>query len=178
MIKEEIITLLRKRTENYYEAHRLCCSEAITYVFNKGLKGGLEETTALRLGSGFCGGMGGGAGVCGALSGAVAMLGIFLGSGQRGGVSKKGLRTAAQTLHDRFKSELTSTLCPELTKDLIDNKKARLKNCQAITGAGAAILAQILLEYRPELATEADRDFLSIRDSKIGALLQRLPTPF
>lgn len=175
---ENIIHMMRTRTENYYEAHRLCCSEAITYVFNKGLKGGLEENAALRIGSGFCGGMGGGDGVCGALSGAMAMLGIFLGPGQEGGLSKKQLRAAAKKLHDRFKETLSSTSCPDLTKEYQDNKRARLKNCQSITGTGATILAEILLEHRPELAARADRDFLAAHDSKIGVLLQKIPSLF
>lgn len=62
---EGLITDIRARTENYYDAHGLCCSEAVIYVLNRAFGGGLTEATVRQLGSGFCGGMGGGDGACG-----------------------------------------------------------------------------------------------------------------
>lgn len=179
-VQEELIQALRQRTENYYEAHGLCCSEAILFVLNRGLGGGLSDAMVRRLGAGFCGGMGGGEGVCGGLSGAVAALGLIIGPGQRQGLSKSKMRAVTKRLYDSFQTNCGSTVCRELVAPHTHNRSARMKSCQGLTGLGAELCARLILEVRPKLATKADLSFLQQRDSKtqavikkIGALLQR-----
>lgn len=174
MTQEALISAIRQRTENYYDAHGLCCSEAILFVLNRGLGGGLANDAARGLMAGFCGGMGGGDGVCGALSGAVAGLGLILGPH----LSKGDMRKAAKRLHDTFHAALGSTCCRELTLPHAGNKKAQLKNCQAITGLGAEIAGRIILDLRPQLAPQADLNFLAARDNKAQAVLTKLRSFF
>lgn len=175
---EVLIQAIRQRTENYYTAHGLCCSEAILFVVNRGLGGGLSDDMVRRLGAGFCGGMGGGDGVCGALSGAVSALGLILGPGQPLGLSKSKMRHAAKKLHDLFRATFGSTTCHDLTAPYADSRRAKLKNCLAITGLGAELCARIILEYRPELASRADLPFLNRHDTKTQAVIQKISAYF
>lgn len=176
--QEELISAIRERTENYYDAHGLCCSEAIIYVLNRGFGGGLADETVRGLGSGFCGGMGGGEGVCGALTGAMAALGLIVGPGQRHGLPKSKMRQAAKELHDSFGEALGATVCQQLTAPHSGNRRTKLQNCQAITGLGAELCARIILKLRPKLARKADRAFLSRRDSKTQAVIQKISAYF
>jgi len=175
---EGLVETIRQRTENYYAAHGLCCSEAIIFVLNRGLNGGLSDDLARRLGAGFCGGMGGGDGVCGALSGAITALGLILGPGQRQGLAKSKLRQAAKRLHDSFHKALGSTVCHELTAPHAESRRARLKSCQAITGLGAELCIRLILELRPKLALKADLNFLNRRDTKAQAVIQKISAYF
>nr|MBF0221104.1 C_GCAxxG_C_C family protein [Desulfobulbaceae bacterium] len=161
---------IRLRTENFFGVHGLCCSEAIMYVINKGLSGGLDDETVLKIGNGFCGGMGGGEGTCGALTGAVSVMGLFLSPHCKKGLSKKKARLATKELQDRFKEKLASISCNDLTQEFLNQRKARVKNCQKITGIGAEISATIILKNRPDLIDQADRIFLAKNDSKLKAL--------
>jgi len=175
---EALILAIRQRTENYYDAHGLCCSEAILFVLNRGLGGGLSDDTIRRLGSGFCGGMGGGDGVCGALSGAIAALGLIVGPGQRHGLPKSKMRQAAKKLHDDFRAAFGSTVCHDLTTPHAASRRARLKSCQIITGLGAELCARIILEVRPRLADKADLAFLNHRDTKTQAVIKKIGAYF
>jgi len=171
---EALIEAIRRRTENYYDAHGLCCSEAILFVINRAFAGELNDALVRRLGAGFCGGMGGGEGVCGALTGATAALGLILGPGQRHGLPKAKMRLAAQRLHDTFRKALHSTVCHELTAPHAGNRGAKIKSCQGITGLGAELCARTILEYRPKLAKDADLDFLNRHDTKARALIKKI----
>ena len=171
---EPLVKLIRQRTENFYKVHRLCCSEAIMYALNKGLKGDLDDKTVLKLGNGFCGGMGGGEGTCGALTGAVTMVGLFLSPYSKNGLSKKKARMASKELHDSFKERLASINCNELTEEFRNQRSARIKNCQRITGIGAEISATIILKNRPDLIALADHDFLAVNDTKLSALNNKI----
>lgn len=175
---ESLIRAIRERTENYYQAHGLCCSEAILMVLNRGLGGGLADDQVRRLGAGFCGGMGGGDGVCGALSGAIAALGLLVGPGQRQGLPKAKMRQAAKELHDSFLQALGSTCCRELIAPHAGDRRARMQGCQVITGLGAELTARLLLKLRPKLAQRADLTFLNQRDSKVQAVVKKIAAYF
>jgi len=175
---EALIQAIRQRTENYYDAHGLCCSEAILFVMNRGFGGGLSDDMVRRLGAGFCGGMGGGDGVCGALSGAIAALGLIVGPGKRHGLPKSRMRQAAKKLHDAFRVAFGSTVCHDLTAPHAASRRARLKNCQAITGLGAELCARIILEVRPKLACKVDLAFLNRRDTKTQAVIKKISAYF
>lgn len=175
---EALIRAIRERTENTCDSHGLCCSEAILFVLNRGLDGGLADDLARRLGSGFCGGMGGSDGVCGALSGAVASLGLILGPGQSHGLSKAKMRQAAKSLHDTFLAALGATCCRDLIAPYTGERGARMKNCQAITGLGAELCARLILDLRPELVAMADLDFLNRRDTKVRVAVKKIASYF
>lgn len=170
-----LIRAIRQRAENYYDAHGLCCSEAILFVINRGLGGRVLSDELVRgVGAGFCGGMGGGEGVCGALSGAVSALGLVLGAGQRHALSKSKMRLAAKQLHDSFFQALRSTSCLDLVAPFAGERRARLNNCKCITGLGAELCAKTIFSFRPEVAAAADLDFLMRHDSKVAAVVQKI----
>ena len=139
------------------------------YVLNKGLKGELDDETVFKISSGFCGGMGGREGPCGALTGAATMIGLFLSPHSKNGLSKKMARLATKELHDSFKEKLASINCADLTNKFRNQRKARIKNCQKITGIGAEISATIILKNRPDLIAQADHDFLTATDTTLKA---------
>jgi len=175
---ESLVSHIRLRAENFYNAHGLCCSEAIMHVLNRGLRGGMNDQSILAVGSGFCGGMGGDDGTCGALTGAITMIGLFLSPHSPNGLSKKEASSAAKELHDRFKERLSSINCNDLTKELRNNRRARLKNCQKITGIGAEISATIILGRRPDLIAQANYEFLAARDTKLKLLTSKFSSYF
>jgi len=170
---EELAELVRGRAVNLYEAHRLCCSEAVVLVMNQGFGGGLEPAAALRVASGFCGGMGAGC-VCGGLGGAVIALGLFLGPGTEGWPGKRRFRELTRRLHDRFREVQGTVCCRELVQPFAGNRRARSKNCASLTGAGACLACSFILEARPELAASCDTAFLTGRDSRLSVIVGRL----
>ncbi len=170
----ELPELAGKRAENYYVAHRLCCSEAVLLVLNQAFNGGLPPATAVSLGSGFCGGMGGAGSTCGALSGAEMALGIYLGPTQKGGVGNRAFRRLSKELHDRFGERFGSTSCRALTAHFSSGRKGQRQNCRVITGFGAQLATTILLEQRPKLGKRADIQFLIDSDSRFIALFKKI----
>jgi C_GCAxxG_C_C family probable redox protein len=170
----EIIELVRRRAENLFENHKLCCSEALLLVLNHGFKGGLSSEQAKQLGAGFCGGMGEAGCTCGALSGAIMGLGLLLGPHAKNGMGKKNFRQLAKKLHDRFHERFLSTCCRVLIREFDRDRKRRSKFCANLTGATAAIAAELFLETRPDLAQRVQADYLAEKDSKITCFFKNL----
>ncbi|NOX26551.1 MAG: hypothetical protein GXP59_10675 [Deltaproteobacteria bacterium] len=168
---DKLVSCLRQKTENCYKTRRMCCSESILYTFNQGLGGGLSDETAIKLGSGLCGGMGAGGG-CGALNGAIMAIGLLLTSGP-GGRPKKKIRAATAELREKFQKKFQDENCQVLIEPHKDNHQARLRYCQQITGFSAEVAARLILQYRPQLAATAEHDFLKDRDSKLSGLLKK-----
>ena len=170
----DIIALVRQRAENLYENHRLCCSESLLLVLNHGFNGGLTAEQAKQLGAGFCGGIGEAGCTCGALSGAIMGFGLLAGPHAKGGMNKKNFRQLAKTMHDRFHEHFSSTCCRVLIQPFDKDKKGRSKFCADLTGTTAAMVAELLLETRPDLAQNTQHDYLATRDSKISGFFKKL----
>jgi len=161
---EELVQLAVERAANFYDAHKLCCSEAVIVTVNQGFGGGLSSEAALQLGAGFCHGMGGAGCTCGALSGSVAAMGLLIGPHGRDGCKKKKFRAMVREMHDRFRERFRATCCRVLSKKVKHDKKAHRANCLLLTRGGAEIAVRLLLEVRPDLVSRADRAFLAGRD--------------
>jgi C_GCAxxG_C_C family probable redox protein len=71
----KLFNLIGSRAENLFETHQLLCSEAVLFVLNEGLRGGLAAEFAIRLASGFGDGIGKTGCMCGAFAGALMGLG-------------------------------------------------------------------------------------------------------
>ena len=170
----EIIELVRQRAENIFENLKLCCSESLLLVLNHGFNGGLTSEQAKQLGAGFCGGIGEAGCTCGALSGAIMGLGLLVGPHVTGGMNKKNFRQLAKTMHDRFHEHFSSTCCRVLIQPFDKDKKDRSKFCADLTGTTAAMVAELLLETKPEIAGRVQRSYLLRRDSKITGFLNKL----
>ena len=171
---DAIIKLVRQRAENLYENHKLCCSESLLLVLNHGFNGGLSSEQAKQLGAGFCGGMGEVGCTCGALSGAIMGLGLIVGPHTRSGPGKKKFRNLSKKMHDRFHEKFSSTCCRTLIKPYDKDKKGRSCFCSNLTSATAALAAELLLEFDPELAKHAQKDYLASKDSKISRFFKKI----
>lgn len=171
---EELIGLIRRRAENLFDTRQLLCAEAVLYVLNQGLRGGLPPEAAIRMASGFSEGVGGAGCICGAFSGAMMAVGLFLG---RQGSSRKDSKrenAGSRRIYDLFRSRFGSPCCRILTKKFKDDDRALFKHCTPHTGEVAELTARFILDARPDLVEQADWDFLTARDSKLKAGFDRL----
>ena len=173
---EGLASLVRSKAENLFETRQLLCSEAVLYVLNGGLKGGLPAETAVRMASGFGEGIGRAGCMCGAFAGAMMGLGLFLGRQGLNGKGSKRILGKARELHSGFKSEFGTTCCRVLTKKVAHDHKALFRQCANQTGEAAEMAARIILDARPELFDQVDWDFLEKKDSKLEAGISRLFT--
>lgn len=163
---QEICRLAGERAENVYTARGLCCSEAVILVINQAFGGGLSPEIAVRLGSGFCHGMGAAGCTCGALAGAQIILGLFLSPHQPGGLKKKDFEKAvSRAMHDFFRERFQATCCRVLTKRRKEDRE-NAASCAILTAGGAALAAELLLRSRPELIETADLEYLRTREVK------------
>jgi len=167
----ELIVQAGERAENLYDAKKICCTEAVLLTLNEAFGGGLSPEMAVRLGAGFCGGMGGTDCSCGSLTGAEMALGLFLAPSLDEGLRERKFRAVSKELHDRFKERYAATCCREL---LQFGKKKQGASCKDLTRGGAEIVTELLLAHRPGLAEEGDLEFLRRRDSKLVQLVKRL----
>ncbi len=168
---QELIALAGERAANLYDAKKICCAEAVILTLNETFAGGLAPEMAVRLGAGFCGGMGGAGCSCGALTGAEMALGLYLAPNLPEGLAQKPFRAVSKELHDRFKERYTATCCRKLLKL---GKEKQGASCKELTRGGAELVTELLLAHRPELADKGDMDFLRQRDSKLLQLVKRL----
>lgn len=90
-----------------------CCSQAILSTY--GPRFGLDRETALKLATGFCGGMGRMAGMCGAVTAAFMVLGLKDGQSEVGDKESKQKTTMlVREFARQFKARHGTTLCREL----------------------------------------------------------------
>ena len=171
--RETLVAAIRERAEHLFQTKKLLCTEAILVSLNEGLGGGLTEDQAIALASGFTIGIGESGCLCGAVSGGVMALGLLLGK-DRTYARRKDIRDAGAELHNRFKELHRSTCCRVLTKPVKDDAKAHFRQCTGLTGDGAEITARLILERRPELADQANRDFLERRESGLAVGVSRI----
>jgi C_GCAxxG_C_C family probable redox protein len=171
--KTHILELVHGKAENLYLARRMLCAEAVLVTLNGAFGGGLTETQAVSLAAPFCVGIGGSGCVCGALSGGVLALGLFLGdNGSRRNRSR--LRGGSAALHARFMETFGAVCCRELTKMIRKDRKRHFLQCAAMTADTAVMATEVLLAAAPKLLLQADREFLSKRDTKAGGLAKSL----
>jgi len=170
---EEIVALVRERTLNLYRVHRLCCSESVILVMNQAFSGGLSPEMAVRIGSGFCGGMGAG-GTCGGLGGAMVVLGLFVGPGTSGWPGKKKFRLLCRQLYDGFAEVSGSSSCRELTHPFAGDRRSRAENCGNLIVLCAELVCRMVLIARPELAESCDFSFLKGREGRFEVILKKI----
>lgn len=171
-LQREIAALAGRRAENLFNDGGLCCAESVLLTINNGFQGGLSPEMAKSLGSGFCGGIGDSGCLCGALAGAIMALGLFVSPARLDGLRKNKFRKLSKTMHDRFNDDCGSTCCRVLIKDYVNDRRARAKNCMGLTGKGAELATELLLDLRPELLNRVDMKFLQQQDRRISSLLR------
>lgn len=110
-MNNESPTKAEKARKLFLSGHN--CAQAVFLAFSKEL--GLDEQTALKLSSGFGGGMGRLREVCGAVSGMFMVLGMKYGSADPTDQKTKAqLYARIQQLASQFKEENGSIICREL----------------------------------------------------------------
>ncbi len=163
-----------RRAENYFQEHRLNCSESALLVINTGFGCELTAEQALRLGSGFGGGVGGSGCVCGALSGGVMGLGLFLGPACPDGLGKNQFRKLVAGYHDSFRQESGAVCCRDLIADFRKDRKGKAAFCRGLTGRCTGEAVRLILRHRPELADRVNFDFLGDHDTTAAVILGKL----
>ncbi|MDZ7640825.1 MAG: C-GCAxxG-C-C family protein [Desulfurivibrio sp.] len=157
-----IARLCGERAANLQQARDLCCAEALLTTLARAFGNEeLPESTAVRLGSGFCKGMGGAGCLCGALAGAQMFNGLLLGPFCQQGLAKKDFQPLARRLHDDFKERFGATCCRSLLKR---RKEKQGASCPELTAGAAELAAAQILDHRPELAAGVDLEFLQQRE--------------
>jgi len=132
----------RTRAGNKFK-NGLNCSEAIVHTFNEMLDNPLNSE-ALKMATGFGGGLGHAGCMCGALTGSVMILGLF-----KGRIDAVQAREPAYDLaydfHERFVNEYGATCCRALNNHEFDSPE-HLRRCLKLTGGTAKILMELIQE--------------------------------
>ncbi|MCF8033911.1 MAG: C-GCAxxG-C-C family protein [Desulfarculaceae bacterium] len=166
----ELSRLLADKAKDLFASGHMLCTPAVVTALNQGLGGGLSPEVVNNLTAGLGNGLGGAGCLCGAVSGGTLSLGLFLGNGKAGGRTAKSVATASHELHDQFKKERGSTCCRVLSKKVKHDAKAHMAQCAELTRRAAEMAATAILATRPELAAQADLDYLHGRVKKKGTL--------
>lgn len=119
------------------------CAEAILRAFNDGLQLNVPNE-ALKMASGFGGGIGHAGCVCGALSASIMVLGLLRGRSEAV-QDRAPMYAAAAEFHRRFEEKFGATCCRALNPHPFDTRE-HLRNCLKITGATAELLSEFIQE--------------------------------
>ncbi|MFU8891710.1 MAG: C-GCAxxG-C-C family protein [Anaerosomatales bacterium] len=126
------------------------CSQAVFVAFAPSL--GVDADQALRLASGFGGGMHIG-GTCGAATGAVLALGLAY-AGEDSASDRHAVMGAVETFFERFGEQVGATECPAVLecdvrtaegRALVREQGLREKRCLPAVRAAAQIVEEMLV---------------------------------
>jgi len=127
------------------------CSQAVLSVYAGQF--GLDDEAALKIASGFGGGMGRMAGTCGAVTGAFMVLGLRYGQASSDAEAKEAIYFRIREFADRFQARNGSLLCRDLLGCDISspeglrrarNEKLPATLCPKFVRDAAEILEEIL----------------------------------
>lgn len=148
---EDIALEARSRAGNKFK-NGLNCSESIVHTFNEILNNPLNEE-ALKMATGFGGGLGYAGCMCGALTGSVMVLGLFKGRFDPSD-AREPAYNLAHDFHDRFLKEYEATCCRALNPHEYDSPE-HLRRCLKLTGGTAKLLMEFIQEkglLKPEVS--------------------------
>lgn len=117
------------------------CTEAIVRAFRDTMNFNFTDE-ALKMTSGFGGGLGHAGCLCGALSGATMVLGLLQGRADNK-QSREPIYESSREFHDQFREKFGATCCRVLNPNPFDSKE-HLRNCIKITGNTAELLAEYI----------------------------------
>lgn len=120
------------------------CCEAIVETFRKEAGIAIDDN-ALRMCSGFGGGIGHAANICGALVGCIMVISSVAGRNHPSEKPLSEIYPISKEFHDRFAEEFGSTLCKDLMPYEFDTRE-HLKNCLKLTNRIAKFLEEFLEE--------------------------------
>ncbi len=118
------------------------CGEAVLKVVNARAPRPLPDSV-VRLGSGFCEGMGGAGCTCGALAGAVMAIGLLRGREEATEEWEPSF-DASRELHDWFHESFRASCCRTIVRPFGGMEgEGRHEHCAAITGATAGRVVEL-----------------------------------
>jgi len=132
----------RSRAGNKFR-NGLNCSESIVHTFNEMLNNPVSSE-ALKMATGFGGGLGQAGCMCGALTGSVMVLGLFKGRFKHE-EAREPAYNLAHDFHDRFLEEYGATCCRALNLHEFDSQE-HLRGCLKLTGGTAKLLMEFIRE--------------------------------
>lgn len=132
----------RSRAGNKFK-NGLNCTESIVHAFNEMLDNPLNSE-ALKMATGFGGGLGHAGCMCGALTGSVMILGLFKGR-VNPGQAREAAYDLANDFHNRFVNEYGATCCRALNLHEFDSPE-HLRRCLKLTGGTAKLLMEFIQE--------------------------------
>jgi len=121
------------------------CAESIVHTFNDLLNNPLNQE-ALKMATGFGGGLGYAGCMCGALTGSAMILGLYEGRVDPG-QSRGPIYDLVHEFHDRFANEFGGTCCRGLNIHEFDSPE-HLRRCLKITGGTAKLLMEFLQDKK------------------------------
>jgi C_GCAxxG_C_C family probable redox protein len=121
----------------------LNCAESVVHTFNE-LLGTPIQADAVKMASGFGGGLGHAGCICGALTGSVMVLGMLKGRTDST-QDRLPVYELAREFHDRFQTQFGATCCRSLNQYEFDSPE-HLRNCLKLTGGTAKLLMEFLTE--------------------------------
>jgi C_GCAxxG_C_C family probable redox protein len=133
------------------------CSQAVLSAY--AVRFGLDDETALKIASGFGGGMGRMAGTCGVVTGAFMVLGLKYGAALPDRDAKEKVYVRIREFADRFKARNVSLVCKDLLGCDISTAEgysvAKERNliattCPKFVRDAAEILEEMLAEWRTD----------------------------
>lgn len=120
------------------------CAEAVLRAFNTSLGLGLTDD-ALRMSSGFGGGLGHAGCLCGALAASVMVLGVLKGRSSKE-ESREAVYSLSEGFHGRFCDQFGATCCRALNPHPYETRE-HLRQCLKITGETARLLTSFIEEH-------------------------------
>lgn len=117
------------------------CAEAILRAFNDGMQLNVPND-ALKMASGFGGGIGHAGCVCGALTASIMVLGLLKGRSDAA-QDRTPMYASAEEFHHLFEEKFGATCCRVLNPHPFDTKE-HLRNCLKITGSTADLLSNYI----------------------------------
>ncbi len=120
------------------------CCEAIVETYRK--QAGVQiDDNALRMCSGFGGGIGHARDLCGALAGCTMVISTLAGRSNPAEKPLGEIYPLTREFHDRFVAEFSSSACADLMPYEF-NTREHLKNCLKLTNRISSLLAVFLEE--------------------------------
>ena len=149
MESESKLDAKRLAGQNFKDGYN--CAEAILRAFRESYNLDISDE-ALKMASGFGGGLGHAGCMCGALTASVMVLGALEGRTDSS-QSRDTVYSSASQFHDKFANKFGGTCCRFLNPHPFETKE-HLRHCLKITGNTAGMLSEFLAEKQSESKRE------------------------
>ena len=141
-MEKDLSLQAREKAGNYFR-DGYNCAESVFLALHDLLQLPVDRN-AVKMLTGFGGGLGHAGDVCGALVASTVVLNTLYGRTDNKGKREPAYATAHE-FHDRFRDKFGATCCRDLNKEPFDTPE-HLRSCLKLTGNTAKLLAEYLQE--------------------------------